>query len=649
MNFRRCITALALLTLFAGLAAAQNYGSAGGAMTCDTVAQVTPTIRAEGVTELVGDIVITCQGGNASASSSIPIPQGNIVISLSAPVTSRLATGGVPLGANGTPSEALLLIDEPNSGIAAPVAGYGPAAPLGLCTSAIGCVEYPTLVNTSAGNYIVATATQHTSSSSSPYTGAADPGANVFQGNVLGNLVSFQGIPFLPPVTSGIVRVYRITNIRVNATGLAGTSLAPITASISTNGQSTLALLTPNVTVAYATNSMTPTLTTGSAGPLCTGQNTLNAATLNFKELIPNAFKTRVAPVGTNTYSSYLGTSSAAYYMQNAPGQLYSSESGFIFPATGVQAGLADFGTRFKATFANLPSGMTVYVSGTNVITSPNYAPGLPGSFYAPEPSYAVLLASSVGEAGVFAQASSTGLVALSGAAPMAVWEVLNTNTSAIENFQFTVQIAYAANVPPLTNVTGLTTPAPTGTPSVTLAYAPTSTNAGPSVGAYTTSTAIPRFAPGNGVLNGIIQIVPCQTLLLFPYVTSQAGFDTGISISNTSADPWSTLQTTGYCTLNFYGANAPTTATQTPVIPPGTEWASTAYSYVPFSGAGTGFAGYIFATCNFQFAHGFAFVSDYGARNIAMGYLALIVTNGTPQSTFRGSGASVQGENLNN
>jgi hypothetical protein len=56
-----------------------------------------------------------------------------------------------------------------------------------------------------------------------------------------------------------------------------------------------------------------------------------------------------------------------------------------------------------------------------------------------------------------------------------------------------------------------------------------------------------------------------------------------------------------------------------------------------------------MFATCNFQFAHGFAFVSDYGARNIAMGYLALIVTNTTPQSTFRGSGASVQGENLNN
>jgi hypothetical protein len=31
-------------------------------------------------------------------------------------------------------------------------------------------------------------------------------------------------------------------------------------------------------------------------------------------------------------------------------------------------------------------------------------------------------------------------------------------------------------------------------------------------------------------------------------------------------------------------------------------------------------------ATCSFQFAHGFAFISDIGARNLAMGYLALII-----------------------
>jgi hypothetical protein len=47
-------------------------------------------------------------------------------------------------------------------------------------------------------------------------------------------------------------------------------------------------------------------------------------------------------------------------------------------------------------------------------------------------------------------------------------------------------------------------------------------------------------------------------------------------------------------------------------------------------------FQGYMIAVCNFQYAHGFAFVSDVGARNLAMGYLALIIPG--PQ---RSNGAS--------
>jgi len=38
---------------------------------------------------------------------------------------------------------------------------------------------------------------------------------------------------------------------------------------------------------------------------------------------------------------------------------------------------------------------------------------------------------------------------------------------------------------------------------------------------------------------------------------------------------------------------------------------------------ASPGYTGYVIAICNFQYAHGFAFVSDLGARNLAMGYLA--------------------------
>jgi hypothetical protein len=41
-------------------------------------------------------------------------------------------------------------------------------------------------------------------------------------------------------------------------------------------------------------------------------------------------------------------------------------------------------------------------------------------------------------------------------------------------------------------------------------------------------------------------------------------------------------------------------------------------------------------AVCGFQYAHGFAFVSDIGARNLAMGYLALIVPDPNLQSGAR-------------
>ena len=44
------------------------------------------------------------------------------------------------------------------------------------------------------------------------------------------------------------------------------------------------------------------------------------------------------------------------------------------------------------------------------------------------------------------------------------------------------------------------------------------------------------------------------------------------------------------------------------------------------FPNTSPNFQGYIIAVCNFQFAHGFAFISDLGARNLAMGYLGLVL-----------------------
>jgi hypothetical protein len=71
---------------------------------------------------------------------------------------------------------------------------------------------------------------------------------------------------------------------------------------------------------------------------------------------------------------------------QNVPGFIYNSESGFILPGlTGFSAigstlvaGLADYGTRLKATFNNVPSGVSLYVSTrdvTNEFNTTNITP----------------------------------------------------------------------------------------------------------------------------------------------------------------------------------------------------------------------------------------------------------------------------------
>ena len=70
-DFRRIVLALAVLTLLVGVAGAQT-------LTCN--ATTVPTqARSEGITELMGDIVLTCTGGAPITTAGQLIPQANIV------------------------------------------------------------------------------------------------------------------------------------------------------------------------------------------------------------------------------------------------------------------------------------------------------------------------------------------------------------------------------------------------------------------------------------------------------------------------------------------------------------------------------------------------------------------------------------------
>src|SRR5262249_49273058 len=79
-------------------------------------------------------------------------------------------------------------------------------------------------------------------------------------------------------------------------------------------------------------------------------------AGLSYTEAFPAAFKPR----------TIAGADPAGTASQNDPSAVYISESGFIFPAP-PGAGVADSGTRLKAVFQNLPSGVTLWVSTQTV------------------------------------------------------------------------------------------------------------------------------------------------------------------------------------------------------------------------------------------------------------------------------------------
>jgi hypothetical protein len=585
------------------------------------------------------------------------IPQVNITVFLNTQVTSRLiGTGGIS-----NASEAVLMIDEPNSGLP----GYGPTVPFTPCTSpATGCTAY---AGTIGANFNVPVTT----------SGGTTAAANLFTGvvNPDGKSVTFYGVPVLPPVTSGATRVYRIANLRANATAIPAGANTPgdALALISSSNPAYMAVTNSQLIVAYVEPGLSPKLlnyagqvggssslsSSGAGFNQCssTGNsgNGSPAAVLRYSSLFGTAFKTRV--YAATSHNGQDGVDA----VQNVPGasNIATSESGYILPVipttSGATVGLADYGTRFQAVFNNIPAGVSIYVSTANVftITQNNGQMAVAPPATNVTSSYAQLVVSSTSSETVLNTApilSATGsnggvnYVAFTPAAGTttvtAVWEVINSNVSTLQNFDFGVYLAYSANVANNSPATGPIT--------VSMSYAPIPPQSAANTGTVlaTSSPTIPRFIDlGTGDNKTIATINICQTNLLFPFVTTSPGFETGIAISNTSMDPFGTGLQAGACALNWYGnnnggtANTPIPATSTattaaPVIPAGTTWTGIAST----SGATVGFTGYMIAQCNFQYAHGYAAVTDVGTRGILTAYLALVMSGGrvgTAQETL--------------
>jgi uncharacterized repeat protein (TIGR01451 family) len=583
-GYRTWFAAAAFLALATGLANAQvgvATGGSGGAFACSANVAGAPQLRQESYTELLGDIVISCTGGlTMPAGSAIPTTNITVYVFSAVSLTSRfLDTSGA--------SEALLLVDEPGSGTPTGVAGnYGPKAPQTFCSTAqqqqaggSACGLFVgTDPGTSGGPYQVAVST----------SGGSIAAANVYQGKV-GDFgaysVTFYSVPVLPPALHGVSRTYRITNLRIPTAGMAGGS--SISAVISTNGPTTLPVGSPSSPVGIIGNAMMATVDPappGGASPFsqCVApQGAALAARVHFTEGFATMFKTRVVPLTNATWASTVPN--AGTPGQNIPGGVYggffsNNESGFILPsATGTvgtvtyTAGLTDFGTRLKAVFTNIPSGVQLYVSTTNA--SSYSVPG--GTGTAP---YAVLVGSSqsndaTNDGAVIAPltagtvAGSDGLTAYpltpdgTGTAA-AIWEVVNANPGALDTLTFSVYIGYNG------------TPAATTQPgfpasNVALSFAPE-----PGGGSFTTINAT----------GGLITPVP-RDMILTPQQGSWVAINAcSINASSTATVPFTyvsggTAPASQTVTVSTTPAGLTVTATPAVTTPAQGTWLSASLS----------------------------------------------------------------------
>jgi hypothetical protein len=638
--FRKIFPVLAIVALLLGSSVANAQVAGQQPLACIANAGVPPLVRAEGLTELVGDIVLVCTGGNTAAPFL-----ANFQIFLNTNITSRLLASDL--------SEALLLIDEPTIPRAD---GGAPSPATPLCLAPVG-------QNSTGGPGGPAG-----TSCNSP----ADGGASTYQRGTYTafranttsqqNAIVWPGIPVLPPGSTGS-RVFRITNVRANASVIgAASTLIPnqITAFISVSASQSLAINNPQQLVAYVQRGLSfdvrNCLNDGGGG------NPSLAQCVSFNSALftnPNRTTSTVASFGVRftegfqtAFKKRIEENPPPAQLESQPGVVYNTESGFVRTTAGAGSdafgviGVANAGTRVAARFRDIPADVALFVSVQSVGTAanarliqtgPNGEGGTLGlgtsQTLFPVAATTNLYCGGTTPAGPSETPTlNAAQIPVTAGSGVAVWEVTASDPSLLDTLFFRVGVAYVANpstpTPPLgqARVAGTFAPFYAGANDVANA-----------AGRASTSLPVPRFLESTDLVNAF-RIDACETVLLFPFVTAQSGFDTGIAISNTSADPFANPQDRrqqGTCTLNYYGGvtgggNAPNPQTTNAPIPAGGQLTFVLSSGGNFGVTGTpGFQGYIFARCLFRYAHGFAFVTDgpVGQARVAEGYLALIVT----------------------
>ena len=432
-NTRYCVLAVCLV------AVALFAPTVRAAMTC--TAQSSPrNLRSLGAAELVGEIVLTCRGGDP-ASTGNDIPRHQVLVAFNTDVTSRelVESGDFYIGW----TEALLVVDEPDATQQRPCAPPlpEPAKPNG---------ENPPDEETC-------------------FAVKGEAGApNVFQGRPLqSNVVLFPDVPIDPPGADG-VRTLRLVNLRVNAaaeiedgsttapaTALKPVRPVPVIAAVEVfepNGNR-IAIENPELSVGVILPTMSFELRTRDDLPVSAAEpalqmtpstmtrlpNSDDVFLIRFSEALPESFRRRNA--GTNTHDPLFVSNQAT------PGANYRTETGFYnlnFPRRrGLnRAGLGDSGTRFLVNVNGIPNGVRLWVSPRDVESgTTGYSVNAPKALltHADAQGIGPFVSRPAFEGPMVEIAQFEGSVYF-------VYEVVSTDPDAIEDITFSIALSSDGN-----------------------------------------------------------------------------------------------------------------------------------------------------------------------------------------------------------
>ena len=488
-EFRKVFYALGFAAMLAGVSSTASAQT----VTCTQIATPAPIIREESFAELVGEFALDCTGGTPTPSGQAANPV-NITISLSTNITSKLLASATA----GNWSEALLLVDDPNSPL-------HPATPLLAC----GQAGAPDTANARGLCTILSTGNPDES-----YNGS-NGHPNVFQGRQTlqqnagnTNSIAFIGVPFdapgnpvafcvpnanaVPPVSCAIQpgrtgnRRLRITNIRANSPPVSGGFLfQTVIMEININANN-IAVTNSTKTVASVQKGISAPLVNGNglaqSFVQCVAKLTSSTPqpSVRFREGFPSSFKVKSVEQTQNngiplvaTSFVYNGTTTTygSPVRQNISGLIYNTESGFsanpndqsfspnpptgynfgttanlntsIANSTGISAaGIATQGTRIAVTFRDLPNGTTVTSPSVVYLFPAGVSPAVAGTCGGVCTGVAVRTSyvSARGD-GAFTPSTATTVTG-----DMIVYEILYSEAAQIEDLLIPLTVSYNLN-----------------------------------------------------------------------------------------------------------------------------------------------------------------------------------------------------------